>query len=502
MKKKWLWIIIVFVLFIILTGSLIILSLNKEKSTVETPNEEESTIISPNVVLKKGSIKDVVLSNNPYLETNGNGCGISNDDNYSYMGGCYFKGYPVNNFLWYSGFLWRIMGINADGSIRLITDETVTSIPWGATGTAKNYEDSYVKDWLNNYFYNKLRGNEIIVDQTWCIKTTLFDSSTREECIDSLTKEPSKVGLITLDEFNLALGDPVSYLYIRQNQWTLTPYNSSRAWSVGWGYGFSNVDVFGGIRPIINVRAEAQITGGDGSISSNWSNEKGPYILNEDKSTDITGRLSEKVTSGEYVLYAGKKYRVVDQDDAGVKLILDGTAEIDENSVNTMTYGNDNTFTTRSGVIQKLNGEILEWLVPSENSTDRAKLVTDYIWKQNFFDEGYSYRIAIEDGEPTIATQIATQSIVGLIRTGEMLSGQSSSVITNGYKEVGGKNYASGYWSMTAHPNNRDIWFINYDGTVEREISTSYRSFRPVIVIKNDIEIIKGNGTWSSPYEI
>ena len=55
---------------------------------------------------------------------------------------------------------------------------------------------------------------------------------------------------------------------------------------------------------------------------------------------------------------------------------------------------------------------------------------------------------------------------------------------------------------MTAHPNNRDIWFINYDGTVEREISTSYRSFRPVIVIKNDIEIIKGNGTWSSPYEI
>lgn len=94
------------------------------------------------------------MSNNPYLETNGNGCVISNDDNYSYMGGCYFKGYPVNNFLWYSGFLWRIMGINADGSIRLITDETVTSIPWGATGTAKNYEDSYVKDWLNNYFYN------------------------------------------------------------------------------------------------------------------------------------------------------------------------------------------------------------------------------------------------------------------------------------------------------------------------------------------------------------
>ena len=485
--------IVIFALAITaLIGTLMILNQTEEEPSIETPN----------VVLKTGAIKDVVLSNHPYLETNGNGCVTPSDKNYSYMGGCYFKGYPTNNSLWYSGFLWRIMGINADGSVRLITDETVTSIPWGEEDTAKNYDDSYVKDWLNNYFYNRLKDNEIIVVQTWCGEQTLFASSAREECSDNLIQEQAKVGLITLDEYNLALDSNVSYLYIRQNQWTLTPYNNSQAWSVGWGDDHTDVVVFGGIRPIINVRFDANITGGDGSITTNWNNDIGPYILNEDKSVDRTGNLGEIVTSGEYVLYAGKKYRVVDQDDAGVKLILDGIAEPDADSLNTMTYGNDNTFTAVSGVLQKLNGEILEWLVSSSNTTDRNKLVTDYVWKQNYFAEGYSYRIAIEDGEPTIATQIATQSTVGLIRTGEMLSGQSSSLITNGYKEVGGNNYAVGYWSMTPHSNRSDIWFINYDGTVEQENCTSYRPFRPVIVVKKDTFISEGAGTWSNPYVI
>lgn len=43
-------------------------------------------------VITTGPIKDVVLSNFPYLETNGNGCVTPTSNNYSYMGGCYLKG--------------------------------------------------------------------------------------------------------------------------------------------------------------------------------------------------------------------------------------------------------------------------------------------------------------------------------------------------------------------------------------------------------------------------
>ena len=55
---------------------------------------------------------------------------------------------------------------------------------------------------------------------------------------------------------------------------------------------------------------------------------------------------------------------------------------------------------------------------------------------------------------------------------------------------------------MTPHSNRSDIWFINYDGTVEQENCTSYRPFRPVIVVKKDTFISEGAGTWSNPYVI
>ena len=48
--------------------------------------------------------------------------------------------------------MWRIMGKNADGSIRMITEENLTAIPWGAEDTAQDYDNSYINDWLNNYF--------------------------------------------------------------------------------------------------------------------------------------------------------------------------------------------------------------------------------------------------------------------------------------------------------------------------------------------------------------
>ncbi len=131
------------------------------------------------------------------------------------MGGCYLKGKPNNNYIWYSGFLWRIMGINADGTVRLITDENVTAIPYHESSS--NWDDSYAKDWLNNYFYPRLKGNNLIIEQTWCSETTTDSSSARTTCENNLSTETAKVGLLTLDEYNLA-GGSSSYLDIGQRQ--------------------------------------------------------------------------------------------------------------------------------------------------------------------------------------------------------------------------------------------------------------------------------------------
>ena len=529
-------------------------------------------------IVHTGSIGEVVLSNFPYLATNGNGCITSTSNNYSYMGGCYLRGssqsgkdlffsmmnqtgmdYDTiiqtffdsnenfipenfenwaftdrgltedaltsagfdtafemvfsmtseelfgleakNNSLWYSGFLWRVMGINADGTIRLITDENVTSIPWGASNTAQNWDESYAKDWLNNYFYSRLKGNNIIKEETWCSETTTDKYSARTTCSNNLSTEKSKVGLITLDEYNLA-GGWISYLNIGQLQGTMTPYSSSNAWSVngsgGADYSYA-VSFANGLRAVINVNSNVTITGGNGTLGATWSSQTGPYILNEDKNVEITGKLNEKATSGEYVLFAGRKYRVVDKDSNGnTKLILDGYYEEPSGTIYTMSYGSNNTFSTTTGIGQKLNGDVLNWLVQESDTTNRNKLVNNYTWYQNNFDYGQSYIISLNEENPTRSIQ----ATVGLIRIGEMLSSQSSSIFTKGYTTTSRYNNANYYWTITPFPISSSAWCVSFDGRASGDDVSSAGGLRAVIVVNSDVTIAGGNGTWSSPYEI
>lgn len=435
---------------------------------------------------------------------------------YQYMGGCYLKSnvieepdmygnggiieHPTNNYIWYSGFLWRIMGINADGTVRMITDENVTTIPWGASDTAENWDGSYAKDWLNNYFYPRLKGNNIIKETTWCSETTTSMSSTRTECTNNLSVEPARVGLLTLDEYNLA-GGIGSYLNIRQSQWTMTPSSSSSAWYV-FEYGFAGpggVFVTHGVRAVINVNSDVTITAGNGTLGTSWSSETGPYILNEDKNVEVTGKLNEKATSGEYVLFAGKKYRVVDKDNNGnTKLILDGYYEETSGTPYDMSYGSNNTFSTTTGIGQKLNVDVLNWLVPESDTTNRNKLVSDYTWYQNNFGFGNSYTVSLNEENPTRSTN----ATVGLIRVGEMLSGQSSSILTKGYTDTSNYENATLYWTMTPHTSSSHAWAVYRSGGASPDDVSNTRGLRAVIVVNSDVTITKGNGTWSNPYQI
>ena len=517
-------------------------------------------------VIQTGPIKDVVLSNFPYLATNGNGCLTPSDNNYSYMGGCYLKGsgqsgkdifiaelngapgldsidiinekffdsegnFKAENFenwamtdggisesdltdagvstvfeliygtipeeffsipfigdnsVWYSGFLWRIMGINADGTVRLITSESVTAIPY-YNDNSFNWDDSYAKDWLNNYFYPRLKGNNIITEQTWCSEIATDYKSARVTCTSNLSKELAKIGLITLDEYNLA-GGKLSYLRSDGNVdiWMLTPgligvWSTINTYASDTKYGYP-------LRPIINVSFDANITGGDGTLETTWSNEVGPYILNEYKNETISGKLNEKATSGEYVLFAGKKYRIVSKDDEGnIKIILDGNYEENQKPYQT-EFGSNSNFTVDSGIGKKLNTDVLEWLIASDDVINRNKLVTNYTWYQNNFADGDNYKVSLNEINPTRSVQ----ATVGSIRIGEMLSSQSYSVVTSGFDEN------DFYWTITPK-NNSTVYGITY-GSVYYSKKTY--GIRPVLVIKSTTEIIGGTGTLSNPYQI
>jgi len=171
-------------------------------------------------------IEEEVLKGDPILDkaktlVYADGACKTDGTTYQYMGGCYIKGASTNNYVWYNGFMWRIMGINSDNTVRLITDENVTAISYGSGNDAETYatNEDYIHDWLNTYFLGKLNSTKSIIKQGnyFCSETigvTLTDVTVRNTCTSG--KEVSaSVGLISYDEYYLA-GLSSSYLNIGQ----------------------------------------------------------------------------------------------------------------------------------------------------------------------------------------------------------------------------------------------------------------------------------------------
>ena len=77
-------------------------------------------------------VGDPILDKAKTLVYDESGVCKTDGSTYRYMDGCYVKGVQANNYVWFNGFMWRIMGINSDNTVRLITDENVTAISYGA----------------------------------------------------------------------------------------------------------------------------------------------------------------------------------------------------------------------------------------------------------------------------------------------------------------------------------------------------------------------------------
>ena len=442
---------------------------------------------------------------------------LSSGTTYNYLDGTYLKGKPTTNYVWFNGFMWRIMGVNADGSIRMITEENVTTIPRGAKDTAEQYDSSYANDWLNNYFYPKLKNKEYLVKQTWCSETTTDSSSARTTCTSNLSTTPQYVGLLSLDEYKLSSGSS-SYLVNSQYFWTLTPYSASDAWYVyvDGSADFYSVSYADGVRPVINISSEITITGGNGTLTD-------PYMF-EDKSSSVTRTLKDNSQIGEYVTYAGRNYRVVETSESGTKLILDGY--YDSNNDGTLEESDYMVYGTNCTLCTTINEDnFINWLSNS-NETEKVKLASTTWYRGDYWGSSsttYNYKTNLE------STSNPYEGSVGLIRVGEMLSGQSETILSKNHTVANDYNNAQYYWTATSGQsetilsknhtvandyNNAQYywtatsysasyaWSVSIGGTADRSSVPFASGVRPVINISSEITITGGNGTPNSPYQI
>ena len=210
--------------------------------------------------------------------------------------------------------IYKIMGYQSD-SVMIVQPISYSSDSYDSA--VINNTNSVIKNTIDTWYKNNLTSYaSYIADETFCSDRSLnFGSgyltsvSTTYEtygrlvdkkipslkCIQDndkfkISNESAKldypVALITTDETALAGGvfnipNSVYYLYNGQYLWTLSPasFTSSDTFANAWAidptgslYPWGTVDHNFGIRPVINLRSDVQITKGDGTSLN-------PYVV-------------------------------------------------------------------------------------------------------------------------------------------------------------------------------------------------------------------------------
>ena len=410
---------------------------------------------------------------------------------YNYMNGTYLKGSQTSNYVWFDGFLWRIMGKNSDGNIRMITEENVTAIPFHSYRIDYlDYDNSYPNDWLNNYFYPKLEHKDLLVNSIWCSEKAEEETSARTTCTNNLSSVQKPVGLLSLDEYNLS-GGKSGYLYTNQNYWTLTDDSilDGRSWYIdnpgvaikeGMEYAI-------GLRPVVTIKKDVLVTGGSGIITD-------PFIIGD--LNEVSGSLKDNSHVGEYVTYAGRNYRVVETSSSGTKLILDGYYDSNNDGTieetDKMVYdSNYNGGCTLCTIINE--DSFINWIT-NNNEDDKNKLVSTTWYRGDYFSNGSNYKTNLE------STSNPYEGKIGLIRVGEMLSGQSETILSKNHTTSSSSSNAQTYWSANS-ASEYSPWYINAWGSSLYYTTKEY-AIRPVILISPDVQLLGGNGTFNEPFQI
>ncbi len=188
----------------------------------------------------------------------------------------YFDAFASNNYLYYSGILYRILSFDEE-NLLVIADDCVTYLKYGI---ALDYNSSDIYKWLNEVYLSNLNP-QYLANQ--------------------------KVDLLTKEMFS-KMGGKDSFL-VGEDFWILDNEQGLIVTKEGEITKPTNYDAFIGIKPTLLLKGQTKYMGGDGT-------RENPYIL-EDRETKSLADLFV----GEYIRYQNQLFRVVEKNDLNIRVI-------------------------------------------------------------------------------------------------------------------------------------------------------------------------------------
>ena len=274
------------------------------KDYVCTNVNSDGTINSNVTCTKENDVSSEPILKEKLLGTNDSNVVTSGDGLYSKTTSTgttyYFKGAVENNYVKFADKVWRIVRINEDGTMRLITqDNVISSQKFNSaynTYDKMYYTNSEIKTAVENWyktnisdkgFDGKVVNGNYFCEQAKVVHNTNYTAGSATVATkDNYTPSfdcttdgngkgvvSGKVGLITIDEVLFAGGviGSSSNFYLKNGSayCMMSPagfytYNDyARAWGVrsAGGTGDFHVASNYGVRPVINLSADTLVTG-------------------------------------------------------------------------------------------------------------------------------------------------------------------------------------------------------------------------------------------------
>ncbi len=415
-----------------------------------------------------------------------------NGDTYDDGTDTFITGTDPNNYIWYSGKLWRAVSVNNEAkTTKLVTQWNISAINYSSGST--DFAGSYMEEWLNDTsidgFLGNLRDYEnfIVTDAKWNATLTTSSSKPAETTIVT-----DAVGLLNYYEYVTSYrgaSSSTGYLNNGLYWWTLTPYSTSGVWSVTY-YGsayFYSPSYANGVRPSVNLKSSVRIVSGDGTIDN-------PYRLNGDNDTNLSGTVLSSRYSGEYIKFGNDEnnlYRIVSHENGTGTKITSAEPLKSTGTFITMNFGSNTTFSSSNTVGSFLNGEYLTNYV---DSTYIDMIEDSATWYLGTVGSGssYSYKNAkYTDAIGTAITSNVAEAKVGLLRFGELMSGQ--------FDRYGNNTY---YWTLTPYSSSSGRYLSSNGSAFYNSPSSTSNGVRPSVNLKSNVQIVNGDGTLNSPFEI
>lgn len=196
-----------------------------------------------------------------------------------------YKYNVTDNYLWYSGNLWRILKINEDKTMDIIMDDSISIL------NASYENTNYIEDYIND-FYNKL-DKDLLVELEYCSDS--FNDINEIKCEN---KTKSNITLLDIYTYNKAGGN-ASFINNNESFWLINKTDNGDNWYINNGTLSIGEDINSfGIRPVVRIKNQIEFINGNGT-------KENPYVIKNNTNMSI----------GEYVNFNNDLWRIINLDD-------------------------------------------------------------------------------------------------------------------------------------------------------------------------------------------